>query len=385
MNLRGRLLFKLGYERKEVVGLDIGSSQVRLIQLRKDSGGYAVTAAGVTEIAASEGSNSRRKINTISAIRQCVELSGIKTELAVCGVNGPEVAVRHFEFPPLPSEEIEAAVSLEASQVCPFNAGDSAIDYQLIPDGDDKTRGVLVAATNVLIRRKIQLAKAAHLKCVLMDVDGLALLNCFNELHSESEKQQTHPVRGTPPCGNPNKTLESSAPPKAGISNGAHGMTVILNIGGSCTTLAIMGDNGWPFVRDMTHAGDDIVKQLATENDMSVEAVKEMLSSDSPTEQIEHYDSVKNACHKLIVDVAETLRYYVAQEKSTLADKIFVCGGFALARGFIELLSSQLAVEAILWNPFDKIRCDVGQRCKDIFAKEGPAMAVAAGLAMRSI
>jgi len=282
-------------------------------------------------------------------------LSGVKTEWAVCGVSGPEVAVRHFEFPPLPSEEIEAAVSLEASQVCPFNAGDDAIDYQLMSDGDDKTRGVLVAATNALIKSKVQLAKEAHLKCVLMDVDGLALLNCFNELGSKSEKPQTHR------------------------------MIAILNVGGPCTTLAIMGDNDWPFIRDMTHASGDIIKQFATESDMSVEAAKEMLSSDSPAEHIEHYDSLKNACQKLIVDVAESLRYYVAQEKSTLVDKMFVCGGFAPAKGFIELLNSQLPVEAVLWNPFDKIRCDAGQRHKDILAKAGPAMAVAAGLAMRSI
>ena len=392
MNLRGKFLFELGFEKKEVMGLDIGESQVKLIQLRKDNGGYAVTAAGITEIAASEGSNKRRRINTLSAIHQCLELTGIKTDLAVCSVSGPEVAVRHFEFPPLPSEEIEAAVSLEASQVCPFNAEDGAIDYQLMSDGDDKTKGVLVAATNALIKSKVQLAKEAHLKCVLMDVDGLALLNCFNELGSESEKLQTGPVRGTPPCGpqdalrrNPNKTLEPSATPMAGISNGTRRMIAILNVGGSFTTLAIMGDNGWPFIRDVTHAGDDIVKRLATENDMSVEAAKEMLSSDSPAEQIEHYDSLKKACHKLIVDVAESLRYYVAQEKSTLVDKIFVCGGFAPAKGFVELLSSQLPVEAVLWNPFDKIRCDAGQRYKDILAKTGPAMAVAAGLAMRSI
>ena len=66
MNLRGKFLFKLGFEKKEVVGLDIGSSQVKLIQLRKDNGGYAVTAAGITEIAASEGSNKRRRINTLN-------------------------------------------------------------------------------------------------------------------------------------------------------------------------------------------------------------------------------------------------------------------------------------------------------------------------------
>jgi type IV pilus assembly protein PilM len=355
MNLQGKFPFKLGFEKREVMGLDIGSSQVKLIQLRKNNGGYAVTAAGVSGIAASEGDDNHRRINTISAIRQCLDLTGVKTEMAVCGISGPEVAIRDFEFPPLPSEEIEAAVSLEASQVCPFNAGDSAVDHQLISGGDDKTRGVLVAATNALIKSKIQLVKEAYLKCVLMDVDGLALLNCFNELGSECKKPQTGRT------------------------------TAILNVGGSCTTLAIMGDDGWPFIRDITYAGDDIVKRLATENDMSTEAIKGILSGDSPAPQIELHDSLKKACQKLIIDVAETLRFYAAQEKSTLIDKIYVCGGFALARGFVELLSSQLPVEAVLWNPFDKMRCNTGQRHKDILTQTGPAMAVAAGLAMRSI
>jgi type IV pilus assembly protein PilM len=263
----------------------------------------------------------------------------------------------------LPPEEIEAAVSLEASQVCPFNAADSAVDHQLIPDGDDKTRGILVAATNSLIKSKVQLAKEAYLKCVLVDVDGLALLNCFNGLNGGYDKSQT---------GRP---------------------IAILNVGGSCTTLAIMGDNGWPFIRDMTYAGDDIIKQLATECDMSTKAVKGILSGGSPaggqgspTPQTELCNSLKKACQKLIVDVAETLRYYMAQEKSALVDKMLVCGGFAPAKGFVELLNSQLPVEAVLWNPFDdKIRCDAGQLCKDTLAKAGPAMAVAAGLAMRAI
>ncbi len=102
MNLRRKFLFELGFEKREVVGLDIGLSQVKLIQLRKDNGGYAVTAAGITEIAASEGSNKRRRINILSAIHKCLELAGIKTDLAVCGVTrslaGLSVQYRRWRY-----------------------------------------------------------------------------------------------------------------------------------------------------------------------------------------------------------------------------------------------------------------------------------------------
>jgi type IV pilus assembly protein PilM len=358
----------LNFTKTELLGLDIGSSAVKVVRLRKDkdNAGYTVTAAGIAEIAVSEqeeDDNNHQKINTVNAIRECLELTGRKMKLAVCGLSGPEVAVRDFEFPSLSTSEIEGAVLFEASQVCPFNAADSAVDYHLILNGDDKTRGILVAATNALIKSKVQLTKEAALKCVLMDVEGLALLNCFNGLADESEKSAT----------------------------------AILNVGSSGTTVAIIGSNGRPFIRDMTFAGDDIIKQIATDKGMSTEDVKGILSGsglaglrqeesgDSTASQIDLNDSLKKACQKLIVDVSKTLRYYTIQEQSRPVEKIFVCGGFALTKGFIELLNSRLGAETVLWNPFEKIRCDTAQHLSDICSKRGPALALAAGLAMRSV
>lgn len=342
------------FRKDTILGLDIGLSTVKIVALKKDDADYSVIAIGIHEIAASEGDYNHHRINTIKAIRECFEQAKVKTKMAVCGVSGPEVAVRDFEFPPLSAEEIKAAVLLEASQVCPFNAADSAVGYHLIPNGDDKTRGVLVAATNTLITSKMKLAKEARLNCVMMDVDGLALLNCFNGLANGHEK------------------------------SGANQTVAILNVGGTHTTLAIMDNGGWPFIRDMAYAGNDIVAQIAAGNDMSTEAVRMILSGDSVAEEAGFSDSLEKACQKLIADVAETLRYYTAQSTSSNVEKLFVCGGFALVGGFVELLNRRLGVEAVLWNPFDKIRGNVNRQCEDVVAKTGPAMAVAAGLAMRS-
>jgi type IV pilus assembly protein PilM len=351
----------LNFTKTEVLGLDIGSSAVKVVRLREDDSGYTVTAAGFAEIAPTdsfyeansgvEDNNNHRKINTVKAICECLESTGRKTKFAVCGLSGPEIAVRDFEFPSLSTSEIEGAVLFEATQFCPFNAAESAVDYHLIPNGDNKTRGILVAATNALIKSKVQLAKEAALKCVLMDVEGLALLNCFNGLVSDSEKSTT----------------------------------AILNVGGSSTTVAIMGSNGRPFIRDMTFAGDNIIKQIAADKGMSTQDVKGILSGDSTAPQIELHDSLEKACQKLIVDVSKTLRYYATQEQSRPVEKIYVCGGFALARGFVELLNKRLGAKTVLWNPFEKIRRDAGQQFGDIFDKRGPALVVAAGLAMRSV
>jgi len=336
------------FRQNEVLGLDIGSSTVKVIQLSKDSSGYVVIAAGIVDISSDQ---SDKALNVVRAISKCLELTGVQTKFAVCSVCGTEVAVRDFEFPYLPPEETEGAVLLEASQVCPFNIQDGCIDYQSIPKDDDKTSGVLVAATNAIMKSKTQLVQEASLECALMDVDGLALLNCFSAYQK----------------------------PQAGQT------IAILNVGSSFTTLAIMRENGLPFIRDLAYAGDDIIEQIAAEKNLQAETVKRILCGESITEQIDLRESLEKACNKLIIDVTKTSHYYKAEEKPAVVEKIFVCGGFAQVKGFVELLNNRLPAEAVLWNPFEKIRCKTGQWSRGILESRGPAMAIAAGLAMRSI
>lgn len=342
----------LNLEDTQVMGLDIGSSAVRIVQLRKDDTGYVVTGAGIVEIENGvEAKQEQKEMSTVRAINECLQLAGIKTQFAVCGVCGPEVAVRNFKFPSLLPDEIQGAVQLEAAQVCPFNIDDSAVDYQLMSNGDDSACGVLVAATNKLVERKRRITKQASLECVLMDIDGLALLNCL----SECEKAEA-------------------------------GRTAILNVGSSYTTLAIKGANDLPFIRDIAYAGGTIIKDIATERRVSEAAVRKVLlgSEEQTGSGVDLSDSLEKACQKLIIDVTETLRYYTVQEKSAVVEKIFVCG-FTLVKGFVELLDNHLPARTVLWNPFDKIPCDGDQDYRDILQKNGPAMAVAAGLAMRSV
>lgn len=350
--------FRLETESRAVVGLDIGLSSVKSVCLQKGNDGYKVTSCGFAEIPnGSEEENQRKKLsNIVRTIRECLDMSGTRARYAVCGVSGPEVAVRDFSFPALPPDEVEGAVKLEASQVCPFNTEDSTVDYQLISNGGEDIRGILVAATNALVKSKQFLAKEAALDCALMDVDGLALLNCFRE-------------------------LETSVPGQA---------AAILNVGGSYINLAIVSDKGWPFVRDMISVGDDIVKKMASDKEVPVKTIRQVLAGKSKMDKEEYVNSLREASKKLVADISETLRYYDTQKRAEPLEKIYVCGDFALAEGFIDVLNNQLPVETVLWNPFGKIKCDTGRGHrgllqKSLLSKSGPAMAVAAGLAMRSI
>jgi len=346
---RWKQLLKL--EHKPTFGLDIGSSSVRLLQLQKNEfGRYGITAIAMADIQSNSLDTAESQINITNAIRQCLQLADIESRLAVCGLSGPEVAVRDFKFPALAPQEVDSAVTLEASQACPFNISESVVDHQVLSATMEQTSGILVAAVRKLIEKKVRLVADAGVQTVLMDVDGLALLNCFMETHGRMAGQTI----------------------------------TILNIGGSCATLAILGDNNSAFVRDIQHAGDSIIADIANATNLSRQRVSQILRSEGINSPQWDLQIVQKACQKLTGDITDTLRYYTAQQKNAFIDKIYVCGGFALAKGIFDVLSSQLSAKMILWNPFEEIDCPV-VKYKDIVEKYGPAFAIAAGLAMRRI
>jgi len=95
--------------------------------------------------------------------------------------------------------------------------------------------------------------------------------------------------------------------------------------------------------------------------------------------------SMEKASRKLVSDVAETLRYHSTQAKSSPVEQLLICGTFGIAKGFVDILSKQLPIKVVLWNPFDTIKCSVDRQCLETIQSKGPAMVVAAGLAMRLV
>jgi Tfp pilus assembly PilM family ATPase len=200
------------------------------------------------------------------------------------------------------------------------------------------------------VGHKSQLVKAASLNCVLMDVDGLALLNCFSE------------------CERPEGT----------------DATAVICVGSKFTNFAILSGDGIPFVRDISHAADEIINNVANKHNVSSQVVRDILNGSSDKKITEFKGSMESACERLTGDITQTLRYYIAQEGQRVG-RIFVCGGFAHTKGFIELLNRQLPTEAVLWNPLEKMRFDSAAHGIETVKEHGCGLVLAAGLAMRTI
>jgi type IV pilus assembly protein PilM len=343
-------------KKEEVAGLDVGSSSVKLVQLKSGVGGYVATAACKIDIGITDHDDERaRAAKTIATIKMCFERSKIESKQMVCGVCGPEVAVRPFSFPTLPPEELGQAIMLEAEQVCPFDPAKNILVYQLMKTADvhseqesSDMKGVLVAATHEVVRGKTHLVSNASLNCALMDIDGLALVNCFNRTEHR----------------------------KAGQT------TALLNVGHTLTNLVIVNDRKLPFIRDIAHGGSQIIEHIAAERALTLEAAAQAVIDGGDNRVIK---ALGQGAAKLISEINETLRYYMSEQRLQSIDKVYVCGGFSLVKGFVEVLNRQISSGASLWNPFDNIGRLPEAEGLEILQTSGPAFAVAAGLAMRSI
>jgi type IV pilus assembly protein PilM len=348
----------LGLRRKSLVGLDIDTSAVRMVQLRRDGVESIVVRAGISNIAPWGGDPQLRKIHTIRAIRDGLARGDIRGKLAVCGLRGPEVVVRGFEFPVLPPEEIESAVQLEVSQICPFLAEESTLDYQVTSNRDRKTVGFWVAATNGLIANTRQMVTEAGLHCALVDVAGLALLNLLRCEHPEPRTDD----RGQATEGGP--LLQDA----------------VLNLGDSWATIVIADPAGRPFVRDVgcgaCAGGRPALAAARSGAEGSLCAEEDWAAHGS------HRPATDNS---LIEDVATTLRYYAAQNGVARVDRLLVCGGSANTEDLIESLREELDAEVEPWNPVAGMRCEAGPACESLLRESGHFLAVAAGLALRSV
>ena len=346
----------LNRQKIELAGLDIGSSAVKLVRLSKSDDGYALIAAASESIASFPDDEKQQRQNCVDAIKTCLQKAAFKNGNLVCGISGPEVVVRGFTFPPLPEEAVEQAIRMEAQQVCPLDIKHSVLDFQLIETAQTASparQGVMTVGTETAIREQTELLAQAGAKPVMVDVNALALLNCLNELELVNAQETV----------------------------------AIIDIGNTQTNVVIYGVDGLPFVRDINIAGEHIIGGISRQTELSEDQIRQTLAQKQSPGPLDSnlLLAMNNAIGPLVNAINETLRFYSFQEKTSGVDRIFLCGGFALIGAFVEFLTDAVSTPVAQLNPFSTILYDPNASGNETLEKDGPAFAVATGLAMRTL
>jgi type IV pilus assembly protein PilM len=172
------------YKKKELIGIDIGATSIKLIQLKETKSGYELVKIGKAFLPAeAKFDNSLRDIPAIAeTVRSLIKQLNVKVRHAACSISGNSVIIRKISFPVMSVDELEEQIQWEAEQYIPFDIHDVNIDFHIVgPNEIDSSRMnvILVVSKKEIINDYVAMFDQAGVVLTVLDVDVFAIQNAF--------------------------------------------------------------------------------------------------------------------------------------------------------------------------------------------------------------
>ena len=345
---------------KSLVGLDIGSSAVKAVELKPAGKGYKVTAFGsepvppdsIVDGAIIDGAA------VADAIRRLFDGRSIKTRDVAASLSGNAVIVKKITLPQMTEAELAESIYWEAEQYIPFDIQDVNLDYQILDPAESSAgKGtmdvLLVAAKKEKIADYTGVIAQAGRVAVVVDVDAFALQNAYEVNY--------------------------------GIQQGA--VVVLLNAGASATNINILNGEQSVFTRDISIGGNAYTEALQKELNLPFDQA-DQLKRGTPVDGVTFEDArpvLRAVSENVMLEIQKTFDFFKATAASDRIDRIMVSGGGSRAEGFTEMLSERFEAPVEPFDPFKKVGFDVKKFNVQKAAEVAPTVAVAVGLALRRV
>jgi len=340
---------------KSVVGLDIGSSAVKAVELKASGKGYRVAAIAsepvppdsIVDGAIIDGGA------VAEAIRKLFARKGFKTKEVAASLSGNAVIVKKISLPVMTSQELADSIYWEAEQYIPFDIQDVSLDYQVLDsgtgaDGKGTMEVLLVAAKKEKIADYTSVITQAGRQAVVVDVDAFALQNAY----------------------------EANYGPGPSV-------VVLLNAGASATNVNIVSNGQSLFTRDLSLGGNTYTEAVQRELNLPFEAA-EAAKKGLPVEG-HAFDDVRPVLHavteNLLLEIQKTFDFYKATAASDQIDRIVLSGGASAVDGFADALADRFGVDVEHFDPFRQVAFE--KPPAENVAELAATAAVAVGLALR--
>jgi len=342
--------------KKEVIGIDIGSSSVKLVQLKEHKGGYLLLNAGIIPLPpeAIVDNTLMDSSSIVDAVKNLISGLGIKTKDVACSISGNSVIIRKISLPAMPPEELEDQISWEAEQYIPFDINDVNIDFQILsPDSIDpsKMNVLLVASKKDIINDYVAVFNEAGLQLSVVDVDSFAVQNAFEINHDMD----------------------------------SHEVLALVNIGAGIMNINVVKDGITFFTRDVQMGGnlytEDIQKQLGVSS-TEAESLKMLAHETRSATLAEVINKVNDT---ITQEIRRSLDFYNSTANEDRIAKIFVSGGCTKMYNLVETISEKLGLPVECINPFAKLQYSDKDFDPEYLLEIGPLMAVPVGLAIRRV
>jgi type IV pilus assembly protein PilM len=345
---------------KQLAGLDIGSSCIKLAEMQDTPQGRVLSLFSQIPLAKGvivDGTVIQPEALT-ATIKGLFRQSGCKRKKIASSLSGHAVIVKKANFSQMDEEELRALIHDEAGKYLPFDDM-SAVDYdfQILgenPYNPSQMEVLIVAAKKEIIEGYTEAIAAAGLIPVIMDVDSFALETMYEENYEFEEND----------------------------------VVVLINIGASITNLNAVKGGVSIFTRDFTHGGNSITEALAANLGVTFEqAEKVKIEGTGNDEKAKKAfrDGLITYADPICSEIERSVDYFRSTFSAETIGKILVSGGGALIPDLVADLGRRLGIETEIINPFQKI-----QLGKNVLAPEsaeglGPIAAVGVGLALRKI
>jgi len=340
------------------VGLDIGSSSVKAVELQRKGNSLHLLNLGFENLQPDTIVDGQiMELNNVSnVIASIFKEHQIKTPRVAAGVSGHSVIVKNIVLPQMSEEELRESFSWHAEEHIPFDIADVNLDYQLTGHTSDAIQVLMAACKSDKIANVKQAIQLAGKQPVIIDVDAFALQNCY----------------------------ELNYQPQAGE------VVALLNIGAATMNINILNGARSVFARDASVGGSQYTSLLQKELGLTfeqAEAVKRGFPIPEGVESRPIKPIIETVSDILALEVRKTMDFYraTAEESSEAIQKILIAGGGSKLPGLGEYLAKRFEIPVEVFDPFRQIQVDSRKFDPDYMREIVPEMAVAVGLALRGV
>ncbi len=351
-------VFRFRKKQATVLGIDITTTVVKLLELSKRGNNYKVESYMVTPLPR-DAVVDRHLANVAvisEAIKKAVERSGTRLKQAAVAVGGSSVITKLITLPAdLTDDEMVEQIIIEAEQYIPYGIDEVNFDFEIeyLNEMDSSRVNVLLAASRKEnVDDRVLALSLAGLKAKIVDIEAFAIENAFTLLANQL------------PYSTENKTI------------------VVIEIGASLTTLHVLYNGRAIYTREQNFGGKQLTEDIQRTYGLTYEEAGISKKVGGLPDNYETY-VLEPFKRSMVQQIQRGIQFFVASTASRPIDSVIIAGGCASILGVDQLVSQALGVPTYIANPF--VNMELSSRVNpNNLGKDAPAMLVACGLALRS-
>lgn len=346
----------LKFGKKNIVGLDIGSSSIKAVELERSHGEVVISQLALEALANDIVVDSMivDSGTVASAISKVLSEHNFTSKQVATAVSGHSVIVKRITMQTLDEPELGEAVRSEAAQYIPFDMNDVNMDYQVLSeDWDGPTLDILLTAVkkDKILNYTSALQLSGH-QPAIVDIDAFALQNCYEFNYDPA----------------PTSTV------------------ALLNLGASVMNINIVRGNLPLFTRDVSVGGNQYTDSLQKDLNLAFEDAEALklgkkVSSLSDETKLPILQQVTEI---IVLEIQKTFDFFRASAEGEHIERIYLAGGSAQVQGLMEALRQEFSIPVEMLNPFLRIVPPIGEGA-ELIDRNAAQFVVAVGLALRSL